>query len=55
MSEEPKMPVRVRMSDCWRHVCQAYVVETEPPMDPPLILCANPDCERAVRMLAPTP
>lgn len=37
---------------CNRLNCSLYVIETEPPLDPPLTACSNPDCDRAIRALA---
>jgi hypothetical protein len=34
---------------CNRLNCSLYVIETEPPLDPPLTACSNPDCDRAIK------
>ena len=34
---------------CNRLNCSLYVIETEPPLDPPLTACSNPDCDRSIK------
>lgn len=36
-------------STCDRMPCGLYDVETDPPLQPPLQVCSNPDCDRSIK------